>query len=559
MAFNKKEQEIIRWGAQNGKSKDEVKEAIFNSRAGITPSKPEVEDSSFLQEAVGDISTGFQRAGEEFTERGPERIEEIRERDDGQGAVSSIIQRFGAGSRTAARALGEIGTGAIKALLPQQAEEAIASTAQDLITKIIETPENQERIAQYGQFKEKHPVIAANVEAALGVAELATAVTGAGQAAKTATGAAQFAVPAVGVVGRKFFTQFDGFAERAGQLIPTSISGIRQRAQQHVFNRIDNQVDELLAQGNLQRQTSELAKRGVDVREKLRRPKVFEGLKLTDGKIVPDEAIEQLQIQTDYLLDAKRAILQEVDGFVDPINKQTIFERAARDVRVTELAPADRGDVIRGIQRQLDALPDELNLTEWDKLRAKFRKSARSAKDIQKRDNPEAALENAIRDTIFDVTDDFPFDTQGQFASLNQEIRDNIATMDFINKSLRGRAIKGGRLGNLGARAVGAIAGSQGGPLGTILGSEAGGAIQSILMNNQLGNDIKLVLIREIADEDQILKAAQEILSKAKGTTRPLLESGTGVNRVDVPIEIPPRGAVPHGLGDEPSVPRASQ
>jgi hypothetical protein len=57
MAFNEKEKEIINWGLQNGKSKDEVKQAITNYRLGIVPSKP-VAQPEQKSGVVSDIISG---------------------------------------------------------------------------------------------------------------------------------------------------------------------------------------------------------------------------------------------------------------------------------------------------------------------------------------------------------------------------------------------------------------------------------------------------------------------------------------------------------------------
>lgn len=52
MAFTQQEQELINWGLDNGKSKDEVRDALINLRAGVKPLKPAdpIEDRSVIKD-----------------------------------------------------------------------------------------------------------------------------------------------------------------------------------------------------------------------------------------------------------------------------------------------------------------------------------------------------------------------------------------------------------------------------------------------------------------------------------------------------------------------------
>ncbi len=65
MPFNPQELEIIKWGASNGKSKDEVTQALTNFRTGTTPKAPVVEKPGM-----------FQRVKEGIVEKG-QKIPEI--------------------------------------------------------------------------------------------------------------------------------------------------------------------------------------------------------------------------------------------------------------------------------------------------------------------------------------------------------------------------------------------------------------------------------------------------------------------------------------------------
>ncbi len=65
MAFNTKETELIKWGVTNGKSKEEITQALTNLRTGIVPKVKEVEKLSTFDR----IKTGIQEKGEKIQEQ----------------------------------------------------------------------------------------------------------------------------------------------------------------------------------------------------------------------------------------------------------------------------------------------------------------------------------------------------------------------------------------------------------------------------------------------------------------------------------------------------------
>lgn len=92
MAFNTKEQEIIKWGLNNGKSKQEVEQAINNFRTGVVAQKTEVKEPSFLQGLKTDLDTRVERTGD------------ILDREDSSVAEKGV-QLFGQGAGLAANAI----------------------------------------------------------------------------------------------------------------------------------------------------------------------------------------------------------------------------------------------------------------------------------------------------------------------------------------------------------------------------------------------------------------------------------------------------------------------
>jgi len=100
MAFNTQEQEIIKWGLQNGKSQQDVTQAIINFRTGVVPSKPA--EQPFLGGLKQDLNTRTDRMG---------AILDRPSQDVQMGAVTipgglvKGVQAFGQGAGLAANAI----------------------------------------------------------------------------------------------------------------------------------------------------------------------------------------------------------------------------------------------------------------------------------------------------------------------------------------------------------------------------------------------------------------------------------------------------------------------
>jgi len=297
-------------------------------------------------------------------------------------------------------------------------------------------------------------------------------------------------------------------------------------------NLINKESDELLSKtkGIIGKKQILVEGRNVPVDEYIKDPHVFKGLKVENARINPDDAIQTVRNRVDVLMSSKGALLPELDRFTPKISKEIIRQKAVATLKGT---PADVADDVLKINKQLEALPDELSVSEIDRFRAQVRQSARDAKGISKT-NEYAALEKASRDTVFDVTDNLPFDTNKEYQTINNEIKNLLGVEEFLDKTIRGQIVKGGRMTNVVGRVVGAVAGAKGGPLGTFMGSELGSTIANIITNNQLGSRFKLRLLRNLTDDPAVLKEAERFLSKAKGYAPPQLPAPTSEFRQTV-------------------------
>jgi len=280
--------------------------------------------------------------------------------------------------------------------------------------------------------------------------------------------------------------------------------------------QISKGVDDLVNQNKaIKNSVNKFAKkRNTDIVANLKDPEIYSRLKVDNGSINVDEAVAYLDDSLLRASEIKKELIPLADELAPPINKQQLRQRAYD--MMDELSPADQQALIKRIDTQIDALPDEIKISELDKLRAQFRNSSRDAQGAMKSASEYSALESASRDLVFQSFDNLGIGEAGQFAALHQTIKNNLDMVDFLETSLDGKKVAGGRLGKMSAEVIGAVAGSQGGPFGSILGAKLGGAVQNILMDKQLGNAIKREMIENmLKDKPDMLKQIEGMLDEA--------------------------------------------
>lgn len=283
--------------------------------------------------------------------------------------------------------------------------------------------------------------------------------------------------------------------------------------------KIQEDVSEILGNGRVMTNaTQKMTDRNIPIAEMLSDPEIFKGIQVSDNKMVVDEAVATIDDRIEAYMRAKRAMLPELDRITMPVSKEIVRQEAKRALQGS-MSPLDEAQAFKAIDRQVDALSDNLTMSQLDDLRARFRKSARNARGLQKSDSEYSALENATRDILFKQTDNLPFDTNREFPLLNDEIKKLIGTQEFLDKVLRGRnAPRAGWGREMTARLVGGMAGASAhGPIGTLVGSHIGGQLTSILSNQRLGNSLKMKLIRNLTKDKKVIEAAESFLKKAKG------------------------------------------
>lgn len=182
MAFDNKEQELIRWGIENGKTKEEIKSAIVRFRTGATSSATVPQEKA--EPGIVDRVTG------QITEAG-ERVNQAIA-GEGEFAGRSPIRRGFEAASEAASAI----SGVAKEVLPAPARKAIDKVGEVIGSGVrwLGDKIGSTDIAQ--KFVKDHPEMAKALEEAAGIAAAAGNIAGTVLAAQGAATGAQKTVNA---------------------------------------------------------------------------------------------------------------------------------------------------------------------------------------------------------------------------------------------------------------------------------------------------------------------------------------------------------------------------
>lgn len=466
------------------------------------------------------IQTG--KSLKESLKKRQEKVQEGRKSFESgeQSLLETGFQLAGQTAGLLSDSLFDLTKGAIKALIPDATEDKIRKISDKAGEVIAKTPGLKTIFEKYEELKKTNPRKARNLDATMGLSQLALDLAGVDLGARAAVPTMKATESALETVGRGI--------GKATQIPNDVASALGKQVEKSIPKAVDELVGSTKSMTRKVKDIEQL--KNTDVRRKLSDPEIFKGIKVEGGKINPDEAINTLQERVNILTDAKNKTLPEIEKNLPTIKKESIRKDALSDIS-GKYSPRDEQDLVKAIDDQLSAMPDEITITQADNFRARFRKSARDARGIQKRSSEYSALENAFRKNVFDSTESLGGTIGKEYASLNTEIKDLLNTIDFLENSVRGQTVKGGRLRRYVLQGIGAVAGSSN-IFTTVLGAEAGGIIADIITSNQLGSSMKMKLIKNITSNEEVLKQAESLIKKVEDYTPLMLpESSDNIRR----------------------------
>lgn len=226
--------------------------------------------------------------------------------------------------------------------------------------------------------------------------------------------------------------------------------------------------------------------RGIDVRKVLSETDVLSGAVDKSGRITTkgeDGAIAQY---TKEFVDGNEALVSEAlkkEG--RSISPQTVRAKLTRAIKESGIEGAELKKALNNVGDEIDGL--SLRSGESGAIPLETIHNAKIDKYSDINFNTEAstgkykkAIARAFKELVQENSKDV------QVEAINKELAKHFAVIDYLSK-LDGKTVKGGKLGKYFGQTVGAIVGSHFGPIGSVVGAEAGGRIKGELMSRVFG------------------------------------------------------------------------
>jgi hypothetical protein len=174
--LTQQEKQIIEFGKQNGKSADEVKQALnkYRQETGWVAPQPPMEQES--QGFMSGVKEDFNKRVNTAADAQVAALE--GKQADGSAALQTIGQ--GAGF------IGDLVTRGLSAITPKFIKDPLKAGVQ----KVGETEPVQATMTKYNEWKQKHPEAAANLEAGVNIASIIPGAKAGVTAAQSLTDAA---------------------------------------------------------------------------------------------------------------------------------------------------------------------------------------------------------------------------------------------------------------------------------------------------------------------------------------------------------------------------------
>jgi hypothetical protein len=221
---------------------------------------------------------------------------------------------------------------------------------------------------------------------------------------------------------------------------------------------------------------------------------------IEDGKVNFDDGILKLENEVDQFDDA---IDRVVNRYKDlRIDENQVVDRIESALKTDPaLATSGRVSSTRKLAQEiLDGYKDDFGRSNFtlkeiqDFKKAQYKLANRfktgAVPDYTKADG-HTIVAKAFKEIIENNIDDVAV------RELNREYGRAISLMDYMAK-VSGTAVKGGRLGKYFARSIGAVAGSQGGLVGSLIGASAGDAFASALQNYAVLGPLKARYVAQV-------------------------------------------------------------
>jgi hypothetical protein len=381
--------------------------------------------------------------------KGVDKYAEIQARQDAglQGGLRTKLQQLGVGAGTASGVIGDVVTGAVKAVLPQSGENLVKqglSTGMkgiaDLTNRYDEIKKTNPTLAfginaalgftpdaalsvkdlmnGYEKLKTTNPALAQDIDSALGFVQLGLDVTGIGETASLAKSGIKKGVQ-MAETGVKDIAQ-------AGSDIATGASQLKDEAIQILAPKVDEQVKTVLQNTPTEKfdKVVQIAKESAANAEA---PSTFEVVSqsMTD-------ATKQLQSQTKSLAEQKATIIGKAKTGLADFTKETgktilDINRKLKDSKIGQQFI----EKLKGVKNKIDA---DKAIDEMQDILYKGNKDMTI---------PTGSKEDKIlRGVLGEYNTTLKSTLPSSYGKINSEISNRLKAINILNRSL-GETVNG--------------------------------------------------------------------------------------------------------------------
>lgn len=268
------------------------------------------------------------------------------------------------------------------------------------------------------------------------------------------------------------------------------------------------------------------------------------------GKIDTQPVIQEIQQNADSFEGVFSKILQEKDATL-PVDQHINLSRLAQATKSRLATPQNKASGnLSKMNAEVDSVVNELRAQFGDKVNLSTLNMVKRGQWAQTKvfDATKPAFSKDVSYNLGKSAKELieKHIPEADIRAFNAYLGDHYDTINNLQK-LDGKTVNGGRLGKYFARTIGAIAGAKGGPIGSLLGAEAGDTISGIMQSNSIANPVKRVILSQISKESPVYGEAQAALQKLKlGQLKlPAPKAGSPTVSVNVPINQPSKVVTP--------------
>lgn len=497
MPFSNEEQQIIIYGKQQGKNRDEILRALNNYKLGIKTSP--VAEPSYAEKVKETALGGVQQIKQGISELAtPPEVSSVGTTQQELGTGAAVAETIAQGTRAGARSVGSLGrvVGGALATAASPILPAVSSFISSLVPEglkqsvskyVQENPDKVKELEQYAQ-----------------IANLAIA-------------------PATKALPSTTRSAIDVAKRNLPDIKIPEISNPLKVSQAKAFETARNELATTARKYSTARGVLDDAQNlGVDPIESIAQKDVLNALsELENGQIRTSEAINVLERQNATLANVRNDISfmsdvatpfseyrQYVDDIIDSQQSWTQAKRDATKARVSK--------VLDDYEKTYGKAP--LSVTELEKIKTEQTGLSKTYKNTDAfQYDTHSIIGKASRDLAKQITDE-----DGVSAGLNKLMTQNYNAIELLEK-LDGKTPHGGRftkvLTQTAGTVAGGIAGATGGVPQAIIGALSGrfGAsfADDFLNSNLISNPYKRYVINQLlADQPAVLKNAQKWLDE---------------------------------------------